>query len=204
MEELRSTEVLDREIRADSRKRAERILVQAEENAKSILEGVTARVAKAKAESEKKSEERFAVYEKNVDASLPLEKQRYFVSYIQNSVKSAINEYLEKLTEKKRFEIVARLIDRSLPVINDKKIEALVAGFKLETAEKVLNSKLGKNLVSCKVTKDSAYEDKQGVILKSSDGKITCRLTIDEKINELLDQKNSELAEVLFNGRFPE
>ena len=82
MEELRSTDVLDREIRADSEKKASEILSRAEENAKSILSEVQERILKAKEEVDAASKKRLGVLEKNLNASLPLEKQRYLVSFI--------------------------------------------------------------------------------------------------------------------------
>ena len=48
MEELRSTEVLDKEIRSDSVKKAEKILAKADESAKQLIDGVQARIVKAK------------------------------------------------------------------------------------------------------------------------------------------------------------
>ena len=47
MEELRSTEILDKEIEADARKKAAKIVAKAESEAKSIIEGVDDRVKKA-------------------------------------------------------------------------------------------------------------------------------------------------------------
>ena len=47
MEELRSTEILDKEIEADARKKADRIVAKAESEAKSIIAGVDERVKKA-------------------------------------------------------------------------------------------------------------------------------------------------------------
>lgn len=46
MEELRSTEILDKEIEADARKKAAKIVAKAESEAKSIIEGVDDRVKK--------------------------------------------------------------------------------------------------------------------------------------------------------------
>ena len=54
MEELRSTEVLDKEIRADSTKKAARVLSEAQKTAASLIDGVETRLEQA-AEAAKKS-----------------------------------------------------------------------------------------------------------------------------------------------------
>ena len=106
MEELRSTEVLDKEIRSDSVKKAEKILAKADESAKQLIDGVQDRIEKAKSDAEKISAEGIAVYEKNINASLPLEKQRYLVSYIYGSIMEAMDKYFESIGDKKRLLVI--------------------------------------------------------------------------------------------------
>ena len=48
MEELRSTEILDREIQADARKKAENILKKAEKSCEDILNSVEKTILEAK------------------------------------------------------------------------------------------------------------------------------------------------------------
>lgn len=82
MEELRSTEILDKEIRSDARKKAERILSKAEVDCQMILAEVDDRVEKAKKEISDKDEKKLAAYEKQKNAALPLEKKRFLVNFI--------------------------------------------------------------------------------------------------------------------------
>lgn len=78
MEELRSTEILDKEIQADARKKAERILERAEAEAKTLFTAVASRLATAEQELQKKTDEACAEFAKDKDAALPLEKARFF------------------------------------------------------------------------------------------------------------------------------
>ena len=55
MEELRSTEILDKEIEADARKKADKILKNADSEAEKILADVETRVKEAKEQKEKLS-----------------------------------------------------------------------------------------------------------------------------------------------------
>lgn len=212
MEELRSTEVLDKEIRSDSVKKAEKILAKADESAKQLIDGVQARIVKAKSDAEKISTEGIAVYEKNINASLPLEKQRYLVSFIYGSIIEAMNKYFESIGDKKRLLVIQSLCERAKKAIQEKKISAVVVGFNLSDAESMLKEVFPQNLSSCEagdvqlVSRESleGFNLKEGIILKSLDGSVTCRLTLDEKIKEILDEKRGVLAQTLFGGRLPE
>lgn len=212
MEELRSAEVLDKEIRSDSVKKAEKILAKAEESARLLLDSVSERIAQARDDAEKKSRERIALYEKNTDASLPLEKQRYLVSYIHASVVEAMNDYFEKIGAEKRLAVIESLAGRAKGIVADKSVEAVAVGIDAASAEKMLKAVFGKKLVSCSAGEAvllsgeavEGFNRREGIILKIQDGAVICRLTLDEKINEILDEKSCELAKALFGGRLPE
>lgn len=212
MEELRSTDILDQEIKADVKKKADRILEDARQKALSLEEGVSARVEDAEENAKRESLARIAFFEKNINASLPLEKQRYFVSYVHNSVIEAFNSYFKDLGEAKRLEIIKGLVERSKEELKEKKVNAFAIGFKESEAEKMLKKEFGSSLLSCKSANEvlvadervSGFDFCEGVVLVSEDGKISCRLTLDEKVKEILDKKSYELSSALFGGRLPE
>lgn len=212
MEELRSAEVLDKEIRSDSVKKAEKILAKAEESVRQLLDGVEARVAKEREAAEKKSEERIALYAKNTDASLPLEKQRYLVSYIHSSVVEAMNSYFDKIGADGRLKVLRSLAERAKEIVGGRDTDAVAVGLDEASAEKMLRAVFGKKLASCSsgnavLLSGEAVEGfsrREGIILRTQDGTVVCRLTLDEKVHEILDEKSCELAKTLFGGRLPE
>lgn len=206
MEELRSTDVLDREIRADSEKKASEILSRAEENAKSILSEVQERILKAKEEVDAASKKRLGVLEKNLNASLPLEKQRYLVSFINDSIVDAMKNHIENLDSSKKEQLIENLAKKAKAVTGDAKVTAIATGnMTKDSAEKILKNVYG---TSClKVEANHKHDDDllaYGIILSTEDRKITCRLTLEEKTNEILSQKREQLALALFGGRLPE
>ena len=79
-------------------------------------------------------------------------------------------------------------------------------------AEKMLKSQFGSSLLSCKTGNEimvadeavEGFEFREGLVLVSEDGKTVCRLTLDEKLKEVLDSKSYELSSALFAGRLPE
>ncbi len=206
MEELRSTEILEQEIQAESKKEAEKILAAAKREAESILSEVGPRLEIAKAEREKFYAEKVAKCEKDLRASVPLECMRFLVSFVSQGVDSALNEYFKKLSQEKRLEISLKPISAKKEFFSSRKFRAKVYGFDLDLARASLEKGLGANFLSCeKIDFALSGEDAQGgiefhegVILESEDEGVKCRLTLEEAVRELKDKNYGELAEKLF------
>ena len=205
MQELRSTDILDKEIQADARKKAERMLAKAELDCEKLIASVDSDIEKAKQEKEEFFAHKLEAFEKDRMAVVPLEKERFKVSFIQNAVIQNINKYLEGLSEEKRLALVARDFNFK----TDLKLNAFVYGFSLAGAKKFLSEKLGSKLASVSETKFGAealeseigLEKPQGIILESEDKNFRCRLTLSEVIEKLLDTYRSELSDTLFGGQ---
>ena len=204
MQELRSTDILDKEIQADARKKAERMLAKADSDCAKLLASVDTDIEKAAEEKQEFFAHKLDAFEKDRMAVVPLEKERFKVSFIQNAVIQNINKYLEALTEEKRLTLVSRDFDFN----TDRRLNAYVYGFSVSAAKKYLSSKLGDKLISCTETKFGALalEDEiglanpQGIILESEDKNFRCRLTLSEVIEKLLDTNRAELSATLFGG----
>ncbi|MBR0496271.1 MAG: hypothetical protein IJJ71_08875 [Treponema sp.] len=211
MEELRSTEILDKEIEADARKKAEKILARAEEESKSILSDVERRVNEAKSQKESYYATKYAQAEKSVNEALPLEKGRFLVSFYSDAVSKAFNEYLENLGESKRLALIENKLAHLPECLVSKKVNALVFGFNLSEAKKLLEKSV-KNLGKVEeVSFERSGEEEalgnafhEGIILSSDDGFVKVRATIDQIVREIKDKYSMELAEKLFGGRLPE
>ncbi len=212
MEELRSTEILDKEIEADARRKAERILAKADDECKAILEGVDERVKNASQQKEAFYAAKYNQIEKNLEASFPLEKERFLVSFYAESVSKAFNGYFEKIGEQKRLELIEKKLVSLKELISDKKLNSFVFGFSLSNAKKILEKNIKKNLLSVEEIsfensgEEEAFGNKfhEGIILITEDKNIKIRLTLDEIVREILDEHNEELTLALFGGRLPE
>ncbi len=204
MQELRSTDILDKEIQADARKKAGRMLEKADQECAALVASVDSDIEKAVNDKKAFFAHRLEAFEKDRMAAVPLEKERFVVSFIQNSITENINKYLEGLSEAKRLELASKNFDFK----TDLKLNAYVYGFSLNEAKAFLSKKLGNNLLDCKETKFSArvLEDDlgltkpEGIILESEDGNFRCRLTLTEVLARLLDTNRAELANSLFGG----
>ena len=209
MEELRSTQALDNEIISDARKKSERILQKAEETCASLLADVDKRVSDALKQAQETQDSILAAFKRNTEASLPLEKERYLVSFVSESILNAVNGYFEKAGVQKRLDVVESMVRRAKNVLGDRKVSAYVIGFSLDSAKKMLESSLGVQLLSMEQKQKSALDEdvlpgfvfEDGVILVTEDGSIKCRLTLKERVKEILDDKKMELSQALFAGR---
>lgn len=199
MEELRSTDILDKEIQNDARKKAQVLLDQGKARAAEILAGVQGQVAEAKAQKEKFYGDKLSKKQKDSDASLPLEKERFLVSFVGTSIDQAIDEYLKKLPEEKRIELVLKILDGKDELYKDKKFSAKIHGFDQKTAKDAVEKKLGSKLLSCELVQNSHESD--GMILESEDRSLKMRLTIEEIIGAAKDKHYKEMSDALFGGR---
>lgn len=205
MQELRSTEILDKEIQSDARKKAEKILAQADFDCKEILSSVDINIEKAKSEKKDFYNKKIAAYKSNKNASIPLEKERFQIAYISQSLKENLNKYFINLPEEKRFELVLKNFDFNLQT--DKKMNAYVYGFDLKKTEDFLSKKLGSKFNKCEKTdfgkiifeNDFGLEKPEGIILETEDKSFRARLTLSEIVENLLDKNRAELTQALFS-----
>ena len=209
MEELRSTEVLDKEIETDARKKAERILAKADSDGKALVADVAHRIEKFTEEKTAEYQKKTESYQADRDAVVPLEKERFLVSFMESAIIKAIDSYLDAMGEEKRIALAVRRWNAYKAVVASQKVNALVFGFDAARAEAALK-KAGVPLVSCTSV---AYEKsgdegidgltfKEGIILETEDTMIRCRLTLSQIVGELETEHRAELAKALFGGRF--
>ncbi len=208
MEELRSTEVLDKEIRADARKKAEKILDKADVDCRYIIEEVSQKVKEAEQSASEKTEERVLIYEKNLNASLPLEKERFKVSFIQSSIEKAIDEYLGTLSENELLNLVIRKLNAEDLILKERKFNAYYYGFSESGVKKIL-SEQGITVASLEKTdfnkiiieNNCGITENRGIVLDADDKSVRLRLTLAEVISQILDRYRNELYDALFGGR---
>lgn len=211
MEELRSTEILDKEIEADARKKADKILKNADSECERILADVENRVKEASNQKSEYYKSKIESFEKNLNASVPLEKERFLADFYAKSVSEALNNYLKKLSLEKRLVLIEKSLQKKSQIVSEKKFNAFVFGIDLSSVKKILsNQKIQINSIDKisfeKSGEESAFgnEIHEGIILESEDRCLRIRLTIDQILREIQDKYSQELALTLFGGKLPE
>ena len=213
MQELRSTEILDKEILEDAQKKVQKILKNSESECRSIMSSVDDKVTKTVEEKEAALISKLESIKTNLNASLPLEKERFQVSFVENLIITKIQDYLKSLSQEKRIQLVLEKIktiktDEYVDsLLKEKSFTAYVYGFNIKKVEKALNDILGKRLLACQPTdfgklilEDEILEINEGIILESQDKEVRFRMTLTEVVEELLNNNREELAETLFTA----
>ena len=213
MQELRSTEILDKEILEDAQKKVQKILKNSESECRSIMSSVDDKVTKTVEEKEVALISKLESIKTNLNASLPLEKERFQVSFVENLIITRIQDYLKSLSQEKRIQLVLEKIktiktdEYVNSLLKEKSFTAYVYGFDIKKVEKALNYILGKRLLACKPTdfgklilEDEILEINEGIILESQDKEVRFRMTLTEVVEELLNNNREELAETLFTA----
>lgn len=207
MEELRSTEILDKEIQNDARKKAQKILEKADADCQFLLQNVKTRLDSAEAERKQKNIEKINIHQKNLNAALPLEKERFLVSYVQNAIEKACDNYLTSLSLSQKIDLLKNQLKKYVEKLVDKKITAYFYGLSEQDVKKVIDNKV--NVVRYEqisfgkliVENDCGLSDKFGIILEDEDLLIRVRLTISELVSQIQEKYRWELYNSLFDGR---
>ncbi|MCR4939598.1 MAG: hypothetical protein K5930_05760 [Treponemataceae bacterium] len=203
MEELRSTEILDREIQEDARKKADRMVSDAEKEAGNIREAVKERIRIAQEERKSVYAAKEAAFKADAEAALPLKKERFLAAYENDAVINAIDDYIAALDPAKKLDLIKQLLSKYAPAFENKKINAVVCGFNINTMKKALEEVAGKDKVlSCEEAPKG--QDFEGCIIETDDRSVKCRATISELVSRIVDADRYELASALFGGRLPE
>lgn len=198
MEELRSTEILDREIHEDARRRAEKILKAAESDCQEIELKAAAEFEKTTASKKAECEKILSSYKRDCDAAVPLEKQRQLITFIDNSVREALDGWFAAADAKKKLAALRRLLERYSAVLTGKRFDVLSKGFSKKDISALALSVLGKD-AELSVTELGDAEAgmlnvSEGFAVRTEDGSVFCRVTCDELKNELLQNHREELA----------
>lgn len=213
MEELRSTEILDREIESDAKKKASKILQKAQQEAQSILSGVNDKVEKAVKERSEYYKNKLVQLEKNAEAYVPLEKERFLVSFYDEQVEEAINEYFDSTGTEKFNEILGLKLEKYKAIFGAKDINVVFFGGITESqARKIIESKINNKITDIKEIQFEKSGEQavcgnthhEGMILCTEDNSVKVRLTVDQIVREIKDKYSYELASTLFAGVIPQ
>lgn len=204
MEELRSTEILDKEIREDARKKAERILKNAETEAAGIKNGVARRIKEVKAERERFYSEKLKAYKDNCNAAVPLEKQRKEILFFDSEIQRALDAYFGEMGKEKKRGIIAGFLKKFEPVIGSKKIIVKYAGFSKSETESLIKEYFPK-AVPEKYAKLTDVEAEiagldYGLIIEDTEHTFACKTDINRARRYLLTEKREEVKAALFGG----
>ncbi len=197
MEELKSTDVLDKEILEDARKKANRILRQADETIKADSEAWEKKSQDAVEEVRRKYEDRISKNKTETMARLPLDKRRIRSEYVENVLQTAITSYLNSLTRETLLSLLERELSLRASLLPSENLTVMYRHLSEDEAEKIIK-KVMPEAVWTKAKVDPAYTLSgtfPEIIIDSPDIRITA--SVDAASAELLSDKRSELISAL-------
>lgn len=208
MKELKSTGVLEEQIRLEAVKKVQAIYDNCEKECAEILQKVDLELETARNQKQEFYNKKLKDAEKNLEATLPLEKQRLELSFVQNALITQINMYLKGLSEEERLSLIINELNKNKELLSEKKFYAYIYGFDFDSAKKELEKHIKSNLKNIEKTAygkmlledELALEKQQGIILEAEDKSLRIRLTLNQIIGNLLNVKRDELAFALFGG----
>ncbi|MDR1128382.1 MAG: ATPase [Treponema sp.] len=205
MEELQSTEVLDREILEDARRKAQRILKTADEEAAASEKVWEKKTGKAMAELKQRFDERLETGRAEIMARLPLDRRRLALERIDRLLREAAASYLKGLGREKLLGILARdLGERAGETGEAKGAAGDKAAFRAayrflspDEAESLVKKAFPKKTFTLKEG-DAAYiraGSFPGIV--ADFGTVRISVSADAAVETLLSEKRGELAAAL-------
>ncbi len=195
MEEIASTDALEKEILEDARKKGEKILRDGETEAARIRAESGERSTSALSALAEDFRSRTERYEGENLARLPLERGRLKATYIDRLLRSAMDRYLAALPPDRVGDLVGGLLSRAAGLVGSSRVTVGYKGLDEATARKLVSANLpGAQAVS--FAKDEGLAA-AGLFVANEDSSLTVRATMDLVGERLLDEHRGELARTL-------
>jgi len=197
MEEIRGTETLEREILEDARKRADRIVRKAEDDAASLRAQADKKVKETlDALAEEYSMKRQRA-EQELRSRLPLEKMRLDIEYRDAHLREETQRAVAALSPEALGHWCVARLSRHAELVRNSSVTVLARGLDAGSlgAIQALFSK-----GSASEAREDSTMKARGVVVEPADGSFHISITEAELTEWLLDEKRGELAAALFGS----
>ena len=195
MEDIRSTEILEKEVLEDARKKAERVVRNTEkqiaELGKEWKEKIEAELALLSAEAETKK----ALRKKEIEAAFPLETKRRKLRFMNGVFEKFLEDFFVKLPRKDLERILVKRAQVFTAFFAGKSLADLqgeYAGISAEAARSIAEALLGKPL------RFEEGAEFTGIIVSAGAGTCRCRLTVAEIAGELREYHRKAIMDALW------
>jgi hypothetical protein len=204
MEELQSTEILDREILEDARKKAYRILKTAEDTVGANGAIWEQKTGESLAELNTRYAERRKLAAAEIMARLPVDKRRAKAERIESLIQSAVETWYRSLDRERLLsllgaELAARIAECGGFSEADGELRAVI--HQLENAEAALLLEAFLPGRSCPIEKAPAAGGYPSMVLENNAVRITA--SIERTVDFFLHEKRAELIGSLLGTGTP-
>ena len=202
MEVLHSTDVIGEEIKEEARRKADRILKNADLEIEALIKGLDEKLGKLEEEQKKIYSDKIQKYRDSVFVTLPLKKWKERVEYVENVLNEALQTYFSSLSVNKKLEIIKTMLEKFKAIVDGKTIVLKYAGFDEEDSKKLVASVFSNiNIEKCE---QASYSEKrfvgvyEGLIIEDIEKTFICRAGMEQAKQNIFDEKKQMLAKALF------
>ncbi|MDR0555061.1 MAG: ATPase [Treponema sp.] len=215
MEELQSTEVLDREILEDARRKAQRLLKAADETAASAAASWTKKTEEALTKLRQNQAHRLEQSREEIMARLPLDKRRSRLEKIEHLLRNAAVSFLDALPRERLLSFLgAELVKRAgecgdVPASLPEPLAVSSRGLKPEELRMLLDKALP-GAAWTSLSEKTAHPGEAKLSLSDAPGNFPAvridgpawrvTVSVEHEVNALLLDKRAELAEALIGA----
>lgn len=197
MEEIRGIEALAEEILNDARKRADRILRKAEEDARAVEAQADQKIQQALEALEREYQTKREAASRAMRSHLPLEQQRLDIEYRDAALRKALQDALSAVDPRLFGAWCMRRLRRAVELVRSSMANVMVCGLDASTVQELRALFADSPSVSVEV---STSMKSRGLSVEPSDGSYHISITQDELLAWLLDEKRGELGAALFGS----
>jgi len=193
MEEIVGAQAIQGEILDDARKRAARMLEEAEEEAARTMAAIVLRADAVVAEIMKSSQSRSERYRMETLSRLPLEATRMRTEFVERKLREALGEFMSSLGEEAVAGLTEAMLARSASFFAGKAMLLSRKGLSDTAARAIADRRLGE---AVEISLDPSLPA-PGLVAALPDGSMVLRATMDLVEERLLDESRGELVRSL-------
>jgi len=194
MEEVRNSENLKKEILEDARKKAERIVKNAEKQANGIRDEWDRKTAADLAEIEREYSMRASYLEKETMAALPLEKRRIRQNFFTEKFEECLADFAKRMGETEAEAVFKRKLAAGALLLGEGKLPVYYSGLSLAAAKRLVRD----GIDEARILAWKEIPGPKGIVLRAEKGEFTYRITLGEITEELREYHRKEIFEALF------
>jgi vacuolar-type H+-ATPase subunit H len=195
MEEIAGSDAIRREVLEDARKKAAKLLAEADEAAAMAIAEAEARARSSVGEIARTGEARAERFRAETLARLPLELRRIRTVFVDARLREAMGWFLDGLAEDRVAALAEAMLARGESFFSGQTVVVARRGISEAAARACAARALG----SAAATKFAVDESlpARGLTAAVEDGRVGIRATMDLVGDELLDRDRGELARAL-------
>jgi vacuolar-type H+-ATPase subunit H len=194
MEEIVSADAIQAEIVEDARKKAARILEEADEESARTVAAIEGKAVSVVEEIMRTSAARAARFRMETMARLPLERTRMRTAFVETRLREALVSYMASFPEDRIAALAEEMLARGAPFFAGKAVSLARRGVSEAAARAIAERSLPASTVE--ITEDEAPR-KPGLVARARDGSVTLWATMDLVEDRLLDAYRGDLSRAL-------